>query len=84
MTTQPLSQREFDTWRADDAVLKRQILTHMQLQSAMNLDVERRLTSVEMKQEDCAKAVSVRTTWVSSVVSAIVGGIVGAFTGGMK
>ena len=76
-----LTQREFDTWRESDAELKRQIISHMEKQTEINLNVEGRLTVVEVEQKDCRAKVSRRSTFISGIVAAIVGSITTYFAG---
>lgn len=76
-----LTQREFDTWRETDAELKRQIISHMENQTAINLVVQGRLTAVEIEQKDCRAKVSRRSSLISGVVAAIVGSITTYFAG---
>lgn len=75
-----LSQREFDRWCETDAEFKRLMGSHIEAQTKLNLDTERRLATVEAEQKNCNR----RSSWVSGIVSAVVGGIVGAFAGGVK
>ena len=77
---EPLSQREFDTWRETDTAFKEQMLAHITQQTAVNFDVERRVTTLQTHQDRSNTRVSIISTLVSSVVAAVVG----AFAGGLK
>lgn len=74
---EPLTQREFDTWRETDSLFKQQMLAHISNQTETNFGVERRVSMLEAHKDKSNTRVSV----ISSLVSAVVGGIVGAFTG---
>lgn len=63
---EPLSQREFDSWRKTDDEFKRRVLDHVDDQTKRNLEIEGRMTSVE-SGELRNKRVS-----ISSVVAAII------------
>lgn len=43
----PLTQREFDTWKVDDAAFKTEIREHIQRQVELNLKTEGRLSTLE-------------------------------------
>lgn len=73
----PLSQREFDTWRGEHDKKIDVLVGFIKDQTAINLDVEGRVSDVEARQAECAESVSRRTTWISAVVAAVVGGITG-------
>ncbi len=75
---EPLTQREFDTWRESDRAFKEQVLSHMEYQETTNRDTARRVTSLEIK--DSERSVF-RVGFISSVISAIVGGVTGAVFG---
>jgi hypothetical protein len=75
-----LSQREFDTWRAEDKTFKEQVLMHMAAQVTLNLATHGRVSILEAEQSNWRlRAVSI-TTWVSAIVAAAVGGLVGWLT----
>ena len=78
---QALTQREFDTWRQGDDAFKQQVLTHLQQQASVNLDVEGRVSTMEANVAKVEASGSRRTTWLSAIVSAIVSGLVGLFVG---
>ena len=76
-----LTTREFDTWReVHDPKIDR-ILDFVEVQHALNIRSEQRLTTLEAQQEEAVETLARRTTWISSVVAAIVGGFVGWFSG---
>jgi hypothetical protein len=76
-----LTQREFDTWREGDTDFKQQMLAHMASQTEINREFERRVTTVETKQEECAQSVTRRSAWISGIVAALLGGLAGTWTG---
>lgn len=73
-----LTQREFDTWCKNHDPKMDRILDYIETQTAINLAMEKRMTTVEIEQRDYEAATSRRVTWISSVVSAVVGGVLGS------
>ena len=76
-----LTQREFDTWREEDAAFKIELRSHIAAQALVNLDVEGRVSTIEANVVKAEMSGSRRTTWLSAIVSAIVSGLVGLFVG---
>ena len=74
----PLTQREFDTWRAGDETFKRELRMFISTQTAINLDIEGRVSTLAAKQDDCEALTNRRATWVSTVVSALIGALITA------
>ena len=75
----PLSQREFDTWREEDTAFKVEMRSFMAIQNDVNLDVERRVTSVETNYQRLEQRAITRTGIVSSIVAAVIGALGGLF-----
>ena len=79
-----LEQREFDLWREHHDRKVDRILDHLEAQGTITLDVEGRLSTVEVNQEHSASGLAKRTTYISSIVAAIVGGAAAWFAGSVK
>lgn len=75
-----LEQREFDTWRRADDQFKQDMRRYLETQTAMNLDIEGRLSTVEADAKEASEGHGRRTTWISAVVSAIIGGLFALFS----
>lgn len=71
MDTQYLREQEFIRWSAAFDHKMDRVLGHIDLQTALNLTNERRLTKVEQDAEDCLADVRRKSAWVSGVVASI-------------
>ena len=71
----PLTQREFDLWREGDDTFKHVMRGFINTQTALNLSVQGRLSTVEAEQEECKEFTNRRATWISGVVAAIIGSV---------
>lgn len=79
-----LTQREFDSWRQGDTEFKQQMREHIEIQSALNLATERRMTLIEASAgEGGGSGMSkTRVSVISSIVSAAISGLVTALARG--
>ena len=71
-----LTQREFDSWRQEDHTFKQEIRAFITTQTAINLDIEGRVSTIHTKQDECEQTTNRRATWVSTIVSAAIGAVV--------
>lgn len=69
MVDNPLSQREFDTWRDADDTFKAEMRQFCAFQMNTNLTNEHRLTDVEASQKSNDRKVIAMTTVISSAVT---------------
>jgi hypothetical protein len=77
MATDPLSQREFDTWRESDEAFKREMRDHILVQTTTNLAVEGRVTSLETHREHAIIGIGIFSSIISTIVGSIAGFIFG-------
>lgn len=75
MSSEPLTQREFDSWCKLDGEFKEQVREHIEGQRVQSIQVEHRLTSLEA----FGARTTARTGILSTLVSTAVSGLVSLF-----